>query len=65
MYAKCNKITPPRAAAGQIEKEVKMLLDEQYERALSIVRDGRAQIQCMVTKLLEKEIVYQDEIESM
>ncbi len=56
---------PPPAAAGQIEKEVQILLEEQYERALSIVKDGRTQIEYMVTKLLEKEIVHQDEIETM
>ncbi len=54
---------PP--AAAQIEKEVQMLLQEQYDRALSIVAEGRSQIECMVTTLLEKEIVHQDEIEAM
>ncbi len=51
--------------ASQVEKEVQTLLEEQYERALSIVNDGRSRIEAMVTKLLEKEIVYQDEIEDM
>ncbi len=51
--------------AAMIDKEVKRILDEQYQIALSILRENRPIMDAMVKLLYEKETIYEDEIDAL
>lgn len=60
-YAKRNEYSETTAAA--IDEEVKKILDECSKQAEKILSDNRAKLETMVELLLEKETIYQDEVD--
>ncbi len=51
--------------AAKIDAEVKRILDEQYQVALTILKENRAIMDAMVKALYEKETIYEDEINAL
>lgn len=50
---------------GIIDSEVKRILDESYERALSLIREHRSVMDNMVKVLFAKNTIYTDEVEML
>ena len=48
-----------------IDNEVRLLIEEAYKRALSIVRDHKAMLDKITKKLLEVEVLEKKEFEEM
>lgn len=46
---------PPRAPCRVIDEEVRRLLDEAFDRARSIVQEGRSTLELVARALLERE----------
>ena len=51
--------------AAKIDAEIKSIIDTQYARALSILRENRAVMDRMVKLLYEKETIYENEIDAL
>ena len=51
--------------AAKIDAEIKSIIDTQYQKALSILREHRGIMDRMVKLLYEKETIYEDEIDSL
>ena len=51
--------------AAKIDEEVKRILDEQYQKALQILKDNRRVMDAMVKLLYEKETIFEDEIDKL
>lgn len=51
--------------AAKIDKEIKSIIDTQYEKALSILKENRAVMDKMVKLLYEKETIYENEIDAL
>ena len=51
--------------AAKIDAEVKAIIDTQYQKALSILRENRSVMDKMVKMLYEKETIYEEEIDSL
>ncbi len=51
--------------AAKIDSEVKRILDEQYQVALTILRDNRDIMDKMVKTLYEKETIFEEEIDAL
>ncbi len=51
--------------AAKIDAEVKAIIDTQYQKALSILRENRSVMDKMVKMLYEKETIYAEEIDSL
>jgi len=51
--------------ARQIDAEVQRLIKTAYERALSVLREHYDQLRTLAERLLEKEVLYQEEIETI
>lgn len=51
--------------ARQIDAEVQRLIKTAYERALSVLREHYDQLRSLAERLLEKEVLYQEEIETI
>ena len=51
--------------AAKIDAEIKSIIDTQYRKALSILREHRDIMDRMVKLLYEKETIYEDEIDSL
>jgi len=51
--------------ARQIDAEVQRILKTAYERALSILREHYDRLRALAERLLEKEVLYQEEIEAI
>ena len=49
--------------AAKIDEEVKRILDEQYQKALQILKDNRRVMDAMVKLLYEKETIIEEEID--
>ena len=49
--------------AAKIDEEVKRILDEQYQKALQILKDNRRVMDAMVKLLYEKETIFEEEID--
>lgn len=49
--------------ALEIDKESKALIDEAYERAKTILRENREGLDLLAAQLLEKEVVFADDLE--
>ena len=60
-YAKRNEYSEATAAA--IDEEVKKIIDECSKNAEKILTDNRSKLETMVEMLLEKETIYQDEVD--
>jgi len=51
--------------ANLIDEEVKRIIDEQYNRAKAILTEHSAQHQSLTDVLLEKEVIYSDDLEKI
>ena len=51
--------------AAKIDAEIKAIIDTQYARALSVLRENRAVMDRMVKLLYEKETIYENEIDAL
>ena len=51
--------------AAKIDKEVKSIIDKQYQVALNILKENRAIMDKMVKALYEKETIYEAEIDAL
>lgn len=51
--------------AAKIDEEVKAIIDAQYQKALSILREHRDVMDRMVKMLYEKETIYENEIDAL
>lgn len=51
--------------AEAIDKEVKQIVEKQYNRALKILRENKDGIEKLATKLLEKEVIFSDDLEEI
>jgi cell division protease FtsH len=48
-----------------IDKEVKILIEECYARAIKILEDNREGLDKLANKLLEKEVIFSDDLEAI
>ena len=62
-YVRCHRQYVPRRL--KIDAEIKSIIDTQYARALSILRENRAVMDRMVKLLYEKETIYENEIDAL
>lgn len=51
--------------AEAIDKEVKQIIEHQYQRALKILKENKDGIEKLATKLLEKEVIFSDDLEEI
>ncbi|MCO4818411.1 MAG: ATP-dependent zinc metalloprotease FtsH [Bacteroidetes bacterium] len=51
--------------AALMDDEIKKLTDEQYQRAIKILTDNRDKLDQLADKLLEKEVIFKEDLESI
>ena len=51
--------------AELIDEEVKILIDEQYKRALKVLKDNAGGHEKLATRLLEKEVIFSEDLEEI
>lgn len=51
--------------AALIDSEIKKVTDEQYERAIKILTDNRDKLDQLAAKLLEKEVIFKEDLEAI
>jgi AFG3 family protein len=51
--------------AEAIDKEVKIIIEHQYQRALEILKEHKDGIEKLAAKLLEKEVIFSDDLEDI
>jgi cell division protease FtsH len=51
--------------AELIDDEVKIIIDEQYKRALDILRKNKSKLEKLAEKLLETEVIFSDDLEEI
>jgi cell division protease FtsH len=51
--------------AKQIDFEIKDIIENQYQRALQILHDHRDKLDALATKLLEKEVIFREDLEEI
>ncbi|MEX0981458.1 MAG: ATP-dependent zinc metalloprotease FtsH [Bacteroidales bacterium] len=51
--------------AELIDDEVKTIIDEQYKRAIEILRKNRPNLEILAEKLLESEVIFSDDLEEI
>ena len=51
--------------AEKIDHEVRILVDKAYQRVLGMLRDKREQLEIIAQELLEKEILFQSDLETL
>ena len=51
--------------AQTIDEEVKKMIDEAYVRTLDLLRNNRAQLDKLASTLLEKEVIYKEDLENI
>ena len=53
------------AIAGQIDEEVKQIIDQNYQRALEILKSNKSILDNMVKVLYEKNTIYTEEVDML
>tara|TARA_R110000796_G_scaffold74374_1_gene167221 strand:+ start:182491 stop:184566 length:2076 start_codon:yes stop_codon:yes gene_type:complete len=53
------------ATAKTIDEEVKKIIDEAYQRAIKLLTDKKDKLEIIAQKLLEKEIIFQSDLEGL
>lgn len=53
------------ATATIIDEEVKKIIDEVYQRTLNLLRDKKKEVEILAKELLEKEILFQADLETL
>ena len=49
--------------AELIDKEISRIVEEQYQRALKIIRDNKEKLTVLAEELLKKEVIFQEDLE--
>jgi AFG3 family protein len=62
-----NSFTKPYSdeTARMIDEEVRKLIDAAYERTLQLLRDKKGQVEKLAEALLEKEVLFQSDVEAL
>lgn len=53
------------ATAEKIDQEVRKLIDEAYKRTLKLLEDKREELEVLAKALLEKEVIFQKDLEGL
>ncbi|TGG82651.1 MAG: ATP-dependent metallopeptidase FtsH/Yme1/Tma family protein [Aphanocapsa feldmannii 277cV] len=53
------------ATARAIDKEVRTLVDDAHDRAVTLLNGNRDQLECIAGKILEKEVIEGDELQEL
>ncbi|HRO76179.1 MAG TPA: peptidase M41, partial [Crocinitomicaceae bacterium] len=51
--------------AKAIDEEVSKMIEEQYQRALSILSENKDKLTALATKLLEEEVIFKEDLETI
>jgi len=51
--------------ATMMDQEVRKLIDVQYQRAIQLLTDKRAEVELLAKELLEKEVLFKDDLERL
>ncbi|WHF50893.1 ATP-dependent zinc metalloprotease FtsH [Chryseobacterium gotjawalense] len=51
--------------AKMIDEEISKIIETQYQRALQILRDNKDKLDALATKLLEKEVIFREDLEEV
>ena len=49
----------------EVDDEIRSIINERYQKALSILKDNRNKLETLTTRLLEKETIMGDEFEEI
>lgn len=62
-----NQFTKPysESRAQVIDEEVSKMIEGQYQRALSLLRDNQDKLTQLADKLLEKEVIFKEDLEAI
>ncbi len=53
------------ATATKIDAEIKSIIEHQYQRALQILADNKDKLDALAGKLLEKEVIFREDLEEI
>lgn len=53
------------ATASKIDAEIKMIIENQYERAVRILSENKDKLNALAKKLLEKEVIFREDLEEI
>ena len=48
-----------------IDEEISKIIETQYQRALQILSDNKDKLDALATKLLEKEVIFREDLEEV
>ena len=48
--------------AQKIDKEISVLIEGQYDRALKLIKDNKDKLTTLAERLLEKEVLFKDDL---
>ncbi|PQA96440.1 cell division protease FtsH [Chryseobacterium piscicola] len=51
--------------ANKIDVEIKSIIENQYDRAVQILTDNKDKLDALATKLLEKEVIFREDLEEV
>ena len=51
--------------ANKIDLEIKSIIENQYDRAVQILTDNKDKLDALATKLLEKEVIFREDLEEV
>ena len=51
--------------AKLIDDEVRVMIEQQYERAQQLLHEKRDQLETLANRLLEKEVLFKDDLEAL
>jgi cell division protease FtsH len=51
--------------AKTIDKEISLLIESQYERAIKILEDNKDKLNQLADILIEKEVIFKDDLEAI
>jgi cell division protease FtsH len=51
--------------AQKIDKEISVLIETQYQRAISILEENKDKLTTLAKRLLEKEVIFKDDLEKI
>lgn len=62
-----NQFSRPysEATAQIIDQEIRLIIDEQYNRALQLLKEKRKELELIATELLNKEVLHRSDVEHL
>ncbi|GMN11919.1 ATP-dependent zinc metalloprotease FtsH [Croceitalea sp. MTPC9] len=51
--------------AQKIDEEISKIIEEQYKRAVSLLKDNKDKLTALAERLLEKEVIFKDDLEKI